>query len=451
MTPINKATLYIETVMIRSKFYNTLLITLITVTCITIILQIFSLKKTLVLQPDTHKAVKAISDQSLNGTSSATLIKNNNKWLLKCNIQASSYNWPFCEIALNFFEAPYSKSMKGLDLSSYSSIQLKAKYLNHPNSSIRIQLRNYNDSYAKIDDDSTWKYIGIEYWPDDMGITEIPMKSLQVASWWLNEQKIPIHLSAPEFDSVMVIEISTGNKIKPGQYMLELEYIKFTGKFFTNSQVLYTLIALWVFSAIIVLLLNLKHSREKLTNTAREAQELKQLNQLLNVKTKTLKDKAERDPLTGALNRSGIQPYFTQKQKKLSLIFIDIDHFKLINDIHGHLVGDEILKEFVKTISENCRNTDIIARWGGEEFLLVCPDTLLSEAFELAQLLRKIMDEKTWVNNIKLTSSFGVAQRGDESASDFIERADKALYDAKARGRNQVVMSKPTSHLNPLI
>ena len=436
--------------MARSKVYNLLILSLLIITIIAILLQRFSLNTSILLTPENTENVRFIGDKALGGESSVTLTTEDNKWLLTCNIKKSNYGWPFCELAIHFFEEGNTDVNQGLNLSTYSQVHVKAKYLNSPESSIRFQLRSFNTKYSQITNSDTWKYVGIEYWPQNQkSTTIIPMKSLQVATWWLNQQKIPIQHSAPEFKNVMVLELATGNNMAQRQHLLEVEYIKFTGKLFTNGQVFFSLILVWVTAAIIVLYQNITHSRSKLTHSKLKAQELTQLNKLLNVETQVLKDKAERDPLTGALNRAGIQPVFTKELKKLSLIFIDIDHFKTINDTHGHAIGDEILKEFSKSLNENCRSTDLLARWGGEEFLLVCPNTVLSDAFALAQNLRSIISQKSWVNNIKMTSSFGVAQRGDESASDFIERADKALYDAKARGRNQVVLSKPSIHLNP--
>ncbi|WP_416305364.1 GGDEF domain-containing protein [Neptunicella sp. SCSIO 80796] len=427
----------------HSKPYNLILVILLSVTCISILLQIFWLKKTLRLHPGNVTNISVITDQSEGGLSTAEMTITDNKWLLQCNITASGYNWPFCEFSIAFFDDISSYIDQGLDLSDFSSVDIKASYLNHPNTSVRFQLRSFNPEYSRMDNEETWKYVGIEYWPHNpLKATQIPMKSLQVATWWVIEQKIPVRHNVPEFDRVMIMELSTGSNLQPGRYEIELEYIQFNGKYFTNSQVLFSLVILWVGAALLVLFGNLRYSRHQLNQTKQKAEELRQLNQLLNVETKLLKDKAERDPLTGALNRTGIQSIFTKELKVLSLIFIDVDHFKSINDEHGHVVGDEVLKEFSKTINENCRFTDFLARWGGEEFLLVCPNTTLSDAYQLAQTLRSIISEKVWINDIRLTSSFGVAQRGNESAREFIERADKALYDAKARGRNQVVRSE---------
>ncbi|GGD59519.1 GGDEF domain-containing protein [Lacimicrobium alkaliphilum] len=425
----------------RRKLYNVALVFLLVVTFLAIALQFFLLERTLILQPDNTDRVSVIADESVGGDSVAKLTTEDDSWLLECNIIASDYNWPFCELSISFFDLQQEGANKGVDLSYFSSVHIKARYLNKQHESIRFQLRNFSSKYSRVDSQSTWKYVGIEYWPGSTEAKKIPMRSLQVATWWIIEQKLAVEHTVPEVDNVMMLELATGNNVKPGKYVIELEYIKFVGKYFSNNQVLFFLIVLWAGSAVCFLLFNLKWSRQQLGKTKKKAEELRQLNQLLNVKTKELKDKAERDPLTGALNRAGIKKVFTKELEVLSVIFIDIDHFKSINDKYGHGVGDEILKNFSETISKNCRYTDFLARWGGEEFLLVCPNTSLTDAYDLAKALCQIIREKSWAKGIKLTSSFGVAQRGDESAWEFIERADKALYAAKARGRDQVVVS----------
>jgi diguanylate cyclase (GGDEF)-like protein len=124
------------------------------------------------------------------------------------------------------------------------------------------------------------------------------------------------------------------------------------------------------------------------------------------------------------------------------LLFIDIDHFKKINDTYGHNIGDQVLLAFVDTLSKNTRTQDLLARWGGEEFVLACPDTSLENACGLAEKLRRCIEENNWPKALRVTASFGVAQLLEgESPTDFIARADKALYVAKAQGRNCVRVS----------
>ncbi len=152
-----------------------------------------------------------------------------------------------------------------------------------------------------------------------------------------------------------------------------------------------------------------------------------------------------RDPLTGVLNRCGIQAVFTSDTQIISIAFIDIDHFKSVNDSFGHVIGDDVLITFSKVISENSRDTDFLARWGGEEFILVCPNTTLKQVTEFSEKLRILVMEKEWPEGVKLTASFGVAQKNNtEAVTNFIERADKALYAAKAQGRNRVITAKFT-------
>lgn len=428
----------------RSEKFDNLIILILLAATVTILLaHHFSLNRTLTIDSNTSLPIKTITDQSTGrGKSQASFSKTNDHLLLDCQIVESDYAWPFCELAISLAFDDDGKLTKPMDLSTFTEVKISAKYDGNLPNGIRFYLRAYNERYASYQDENSWKYNAIEYWPEsnDYPVT-IPMKSLQVATWWMLEQEIPIRYSAPEFDQIMVIEIATASGISPGDYKIIIERIEFKGKVFSNRAVFISIIIMWVAAAVVSLIINLRRSRFKLTKALRKAKELRQLNRLLNVESQALKDRVERDPLTGALNRSGIETLFTDEIKIISLIFIDIDHFKRINDNYGHSVGDDILVEFTKLISENCRSTDFLARWGGEEFLLVCPNTKLNEAQELAEDIRLLIVEKVWTHQIRLTSSFGVAQRLRESAADFIERADQALYTAKARGRNTVVVS----------
>ncbi len=170
------------------------------------------------------------------------------------------------------------------------------------------------------------------------------------------------------------------------------------------------------------------------------------LNDALKIESKKLEEMAKRDPLTGVKNRAGIRDnLFKQVQlvyfrdKPLSIIFIDLDHFKAVNDQYGHGQGDEILICFTRFVLAVTRQADSLVRWGGEEFLLVCPDTNMQQAGHLAEKVRVKLEQADWPKGIKVTASFGVTQMGQESTSEFIHRADQALYKAKSTGRNCVV------------
>ncbi len=128
-----------------------------------------------------------------------------------------------------------------------------------------------------------------------------------------------------------------------------------------------------------------------------------------------------------------------RNNERCSIIMMDIDHFKNINDKFGHLRGDEILKELTRKISTHIRESDVFGRWGGEEFMIIAPHTSLSEAVKLAEKLRHIIEKSTFGEVGKITVSFGVAECTKEKTLDAnIMEADKALYNSKAQGRNKV-------------
>lgn len=161
----------------------------------------------------------------------------------------------------------------------------------------------------------------------------------------------------------------------------------------------------------------------------------------------TMQMRTMTDVLTGVPNRLHFTMVYQHAinmarrgEKPLGLIFFDIDHFKNVNDHYGHLIGDSVLKQIATLVRQRIRKSDIIARWGGEEFVLLLPDSDLDEAIKVAQVLRKAIDEEDFENVGNITCSFGVAALdGNEDAEHLLNRADELLYEAKANGRNRVV------------
>jgi len=169
----------------------------------------------------------------------------------------------------------------------------------------------------------------------------------------------------------------------------------------------------------------------------------------LTLKNRQLESLSVTDRLTGCFNRLKLDEVFAQEvqrsgrsKRPFSVIILDLDKFKDINDEYGHPVGDEVLKGSAQLLAGNIRKTDVLGRWGGEEFLIICPETNLEGARNLAETLRQLLEGHKLSCPCKLTASFGVAQHGrDESATNLMRRADKALYEAKAQGRNRVCVA----------
>jgi polar amino acid transport system substrate-binding protein len=154
---------------------------------------------------------------------------------------------------------------------------------------------------------------------------------------------------------------------------------------------------------------------------------------------------SEKDGLTKIYNRRKIDEILDKEIKiakryneSLSLIFFDVDHFKQINDTFGHKAGDKVLIELTKLVKNNIRESDYFGRWGGEEFIIVCPHTDLESAKKLAEKLRKVIEEAE-IDGIKLTCSFGVTQIiENDTLESSTSRVDKLLYISKETGRNKI-------------
>ncbi len=169
---------------------------------------------------------------------------------------------------------------------------------------------------------------------------------------------------------------------------------------------------------------------------------------LLHQRLAELERLSATDVLTGAWNRLPLKRTAQVEIKRslryhhpISLIFFDIDHFKHINDTHGHQTGDEVLKALVDLVRERIRDTDTVYRWGGEEFVIIATVTDHAAAAILAENLRQLVEAHVFPEGLELTVSLGVAEYlpGDDLEM-WLHRADKAAYAAKAKGRNQVVV-----------
>ena len=179
------------------------------------------------------------------------------------------------------------------------------------------------------------------------------------------------------------------------------------------------------------------------------------LEQKIEERTKKLEEANEvlrslsiTDKLTGLYNRIQLDKVLNAEiirseryNSTFSLIIIDIDHFKLVNDTFGHQTGDRVLLEFAQILKNSVRSADTVGRWGGEEFIVICPETNQEGAEKLAEHLRELVAEHVFTKVGQKTASFGVATyTPGEKEQELISRADEALYEAKNSGRNKVVI-----------
>jgi diguanylate cyclase (GGDEF)-like protein/PAS domain S-box-containing protein len=172
----------------------------------------------------------------------------------------------------------------------------------------------------------------------------------------------------------------------------------------------------------------------------------KELEMKLKESNKKLEKLVTIDELTGILNRRKIIEnikFELQRAKRtnsiFSLLMFDIDHFKKVNDKYGHNMGDLVLKSIASTVEKRIRETDIFGRWGGEEFIIVAPDTVVENAYILAEQLRQKISEMNISNVGKVTVSFGVTSYcSGDTVNTIVNRTDDMMYKAKDEGRNCV-------------
>jgi len=182
---------------------------------------------------------------------------------------------------------------------------------------------------------------------------------------------------------------------------------------------------------------------------ARDNRQLKHLKEdlkRLSGSNSKLRDLSIKDPLTGIYNRAKFLSALEREEMTLhrygtdlSVIMLDIDHFKQVNDSFGHGIGDQVLTGVVECVSSSLRDTDLLARWGGEEFIILCRNTSLEQARLLAERLRSTLAKLNFPKVGQVTASFGVCQYGkNEKQGDLLNRVDSYLYKAKEEGRNRV-------------
>jgi diguanylate cyclase (GGDEF)-like protein/PAS domain S-box-containing protein len=192
--------------------------------------------------------------------------------------------------------------------------------------------------------------------------------------------------------------------------------------------------------------------RHDITELEETKEQLRSINQAMKNKvdelhsmTSSLEEQANIDKLTGIYNRDKFEESFSflikdshKRDRKLSLLLFDIDHFKDINDTYGHQTGDSVLKELTELISANIKTSDVFARWGGEEFVILLPDTDLDGSYLFAEKLRKLVKAHDFTVIGRMSVSFGVGELTEyENKTTLFEKVDKALYQAKNKGRNR--------------
>lgn len=378
-------------------------------------------------------------DRQSGGSSGGSLARSGGDLRFHCRI-ATAIDWPYCKLSVNLEDS----ERKGVDMTKFSHLSLDIDYKGAGPAKLGMSLVNFERGFTVSDRWQTYKINQV----DAVGIPAggrivVPISWFVVAQWWREIARPPVDHSATRIDQVVRLELSTPAGVAAGEHLYVIRAIRLHGKLISQNSLLIGLVVMWVLFALSWPLAVAFALRRQLKESNSALKQLGELNRALELEAQELASQVHIDPLTGVLNRQGLRAVLIHTSSlmadPMSVIFLDIDHFKTINDRCGHDVGDEVLRLFAQAVRSGIRSSDQLVRWGGEEFLIVCPMTRIDQARLLAESLRKALHQQEWPAGLSVTASFGVAQhRHGDDIGIVIKRADQELYSAKAYGRDRV-------------
>ncbi|WP_410499932.1 diguanylate cyclase [Chitinibacter sp. S2-10] len=381
----------------------------------------------------------AFDDRELGGASTASVQASKDGAIMHCQLNDKQHIWRFCGLAIDL-----GQGQKGVNLSAYDEMQLELAMQTASGSSLNVYLGNF-EAYSNNKELISLKLHGTLVTTTPYRSTiKIPLASLTVPTWWLEEGFAPVYDPVARLDNIRKIALSTSDGSASGQYRISLHALEFHGKWISKTNLQTGLLAFWLLAALAYVLKSWLDAYRLAQIEQKKRTRAEQSHEKLAAKANQLQQKVMTDPLTGALNREGLSDFLLRVDLNgLSVLFADMDHFKRVNDGYGHAVGDAVLQQLSALIKTTIRKTDRLVRWGGEEFLIICPATSVTEAGILAEKLRTAVCASNWPADLSMSCSFGAAEcQENEDFARTIERADAALYRAKAQGRNRVELAR---------
>ncbi|WP_177196863.1 diguanylate cyclase [Duganella sp. CF517] len=378
-------------------------------------------------------------DVSSGGSSVATLERGDGVLRLRCRLMRT-IDWPSCKYLFVI-----SQTGKGMDLSEFDSVSVDVHYRGPGRHALRLMLMNFEPEVSTVSDWMSQKINELEFEVPDRGVAGIPLNVFHTATWWIDYKRVPLAASGVRMDNVTRVELMTGAANQAGEHIIDLRSLRFHGKWISQGRLYMLLMGAWILCAVSWPLVASLQLRRQLRHSSKRLNLLSEVNRALQLEARELVEQVNTDPLTGALNRQGLRAALMSTPAILaapmSVVFTDIDHFKHINDQHGHDAGDAVLRQFAAEITAGIRSSDKLVRWGGEEFLIICSGTSAEQARVLAEKLRAGLNNARWPIQPGITASFGIAElTPNDDIGDAIKRADEALYAAKDAGRDRVVV-----------
>jgi diguanylate cyclase (GGDEF)-like protein len=405
--------------------------------------QEWGMNRVLVVSPQENFGVWAEADAENQGQSQA-VYRQDDAFELQCSTNTVIPH-PYCNLYIQL--TPEGEA--GLDLSRYDTLILDMAHHSTGEDTVRVFLSHY---YSPGETDQTAfafkqnQSVVIPY--EGRNRYSIPLGDFYVPSWWVYISKLKQSEKRANLTNVKRMLLSTGDSAAERTQTIKMFRAEFHGKWIATETLYRFLLFAWVMLALGYLAIRGYQLNEELARRRKEAQQLQSLNHLLNLKSKRYEELAKQDELCGILNRAGIRPVlqdavnnFLFRKTPFCVLMIDIDYFKKVNDSFGHERGDQVLKRFAEVLGARCRGTDTLARWGGEEFVVICEKSVESAGAVLAENLCDAVRTAIFPQHLTVTCSIGVAEVDIPDVSELFARADAALYRAKQKGRDRVCLS----------
>lgn len=425
-------------------FYSKLLLLALLLTFAAIVAKNFLPQKTLLLVPgDATKTPYYLSEQTDANGQKAIYWINYEQPHYHCDNRTSTTSLP---CALTFVLS--QSRTQGTNLQQFSGMKLDLKYKG-PAKTLRIAMRNFDPRFSTEKDYNSDKFIFINLRASDLNTPiYLSMNELKVADWWISTFNLPRDQAHLDFRNITSMAIDIEDDLRGTEHDIQINKIEFVGDWITAEHWYLAILLVWLIFGTIFAIIRLIHLQRSEQQQRAKISDLVVTNSQLRTETDKFRKLSTVDALTNAFNRHGIEQIIESLEIRLnstSIIMFDIDHFKRINDRRGHDTGDRVLQKLSELVLKSTRTSDKLGRWGGEEFILICPNTSVGMAMALAEKLRIIIFDNVFEpeNPIAVTASFGVAAvRPNEAFTSAFKRADEALYSAKALGRNCVVVAE---------
>lgn len=383
--------------------------------------------------PDLADKYHLFFDGEKNGKTLATWV-DEEKLQFKCIAVEDAIEQPYCGLSINLAKAPADKVY-----SSYKRMELKIQYQGS-NERLRISMHNFNPAHPLASYRESRKGLDLTFKTEE---TQGPIV-IHNYGWIVSEN--------PDIlNNIIDIGIDLVAPISPGEHLLQLEYIDVYGDLLPAESWYLCVALLWLTTNLLFIARHLILQERRIRNDSKRLSALTNFSDDLQQESQHYKLLSNTDPLTGALNRNG----FALEIKQLApdgnilsgatIMLIDLDHFKQINDSYGHDAGDAVLREAAQVIHKSTRATDLFVRWGGEEFILFCSNINVQQGLLIAEKIRATIESmkiRYNQNTIPVTVSIGLGTTSDKESFDALfQRTDQALYSAKRMGRNCIVLS----------